>query len=167
MMWSSAARRPAEIPGIESMVGLFINTLPVRVQVRPQESLESMLVRLQEQQSRLIAYQYTGLSEIQRAVGLGELFDTLVVFENYPVDRSVLETRESGLSIQSAKGHNVTHYPLCLAVVPVTALVLNLQYRPDLFEQASVQRLCERLVRLLEAVAADAHQPIGAIQLLS
>src|SRR3982074_3453998 len=84
-----------------------------------------------------------------------------------PGDRALLETRDSGLRIQSAKGHNVTHYPLCLAVVPGTELLLNLQYRPDLFEQATVQRLCERLVRLLEAVAADPQQPIGAIQLLS
>ncbi|MDB6104870.1 MAG: non-ribosomal peptide synthetase, partial [Gammaproteobacteria bacterium] len=159
--------RSADIPGIESMVGLFINTLPVRVQVRPQDSLESMLVRLQEQQSRLIPHQHVALAEIQRAVGLGELFDTLVVFENYPVDRTVLERRESGLRIQSATGHNVTHYPLCLAVVPGTELALNLQYRPDLFERATVQRLCERLVRLLEALAADPHQPIGTLQLLS
>src|SRR5258708_518985 len=107
---------PTRIAGIESMGGLFINTLPVRVQVRPQESLESMLVRLQEQQSRLIAYQYTGLSEIQRAVGLGELFDTLVVFENYPIDRGVLEADDSGLHISSVENHDVTHYALCLAV---------------------------------------------------
>ncbi|HZD09371.1 MAG TPA: condensation domain-containing protein, partial [Candidatus Limnocylindrales bacterium] len=79
--------RPPEIPGIETMVGLFINTVPVRVQLHPGDSLIDVITRLQDQQSKLRAHEYLSLAEIQRVAGLGELFDTLVVFENYPLDR--------------------------------------------------------------------------------
>ena len=135
--------------------------------MNPRQSVREMLAELQDSQARLMAYQYVGLSEIQRAVGIGELFDTLVVFENYPIDPGVLESDASGLRISCVENHDVTHYPLCLAVIPGTQLQLRLQYRPDLLERATVERLCERLVRLLEAVASDPHQPIGAVQLLS
>ena len=83
----TVAGRPPEIAGIERMVGLFINTLPLRVRLPASKPLIALLKELQDDQSRLIAHQHLGLAEIQRLAGLGELFDTLAVFENYPVDR--------------------------------------------------------------------------------
>ncbi|NGO49520.1 non-ribosomal peptide synthetase, partial [Streptomyces sp. YC419] len=77
--------RPAEIPGIEQMVGLLINTVPVRVRLDPSQSLTELMARVQEEQSRLSDHQYLGLTDIQGLVGEGELFDTLYVFENYPI----------------------------------------------------------------------------------
>ncbi|QMV22160.1 hypothetical protein GQS52_10595 [Streptomyces sp. SCUT-3] len=83
---ATVSGRPPEIAGIESMVGLFINTLPVRVRLRDDESLAELFARVQDQ-SRLSAHQYTGLTDIRAAAGVtGELFDTLTVFENYPLD---------------------------------------------------------------------------------
>lgn len=76
--------RTPELAGVESMIGLFINTVPVRVTVAPGESLVAMLDRLQDEQSRLIAHQHMGLSDITRLTGLGDLFDTLIVSESYP-----------------------------------------------------------------------------------
>jgi non-ribosomal peptide synthetase component F len=81
----TVAGRPPELSGIERMVGLFINTLPLRVELAPGQSLLGLLEAVQDGQSRLMAHQHVGLAEIQRLAGLGELFDTLVVFENYPV----------------------------------------------------------------------------------
>ena len=82
----TVAGRPAEIAGIETMVGLFINTLPLRLKLPPAKPFVDLLKELQDSQSRLIAHQQLGLAEIQGLAGLGELFDTLTVFENYPVD---------------------------------------------------------------------------------
>ena len=155
------AGRAAEIPGIETMVGLFINTLPVRVRLRPAESLSELLTRLQDSQSELIAHQHLGLAEIQSLAGLGELFDTLVVFENYPVDRSALAQPVAGLALTSVEGHDATHYPLSLVAVPAERLRLRLQYRTDLFERSTVEAMGRRLAALLEAVVADPSQPIG------
>ena len=163
---TTVAGRAAEIPGIETMVGLFINTLPVRVRVRPAEPLSELLSRLQDSQSQLIAHQHLGLAEIQSLAGLGDLFDTLVVFENYPVDRSALAQPVAGLELTRVEGHDATHYPLSLMAVPAERLRLRLQYRSDLFARSSVEAMGRRLVVLLEAVVADPSQPIGRIELL-
>ena len=164
---TTVAGRAAEIPGIETMVGLFINTLPVRVRLRPAEALSELLTRLQDSQSELIAHQHLGLAEIQSLAGLGELFDTLVVFENYPVDRSALAQPVAGLALTSVEGRDATHYPLSLVAVPAERLRLRLQYRSDLFERSTVEAMGRRLAALLEAVVADPSQPIGRIELLA
>src|SRR5439155_16509507 len=78
----TVAGRPPEIAGIETMIGLFINTLPLRIRLPPVKPYLDVLKELQDSQSRLIGYQHLGLTDIQQLAGLGELFDTLVVFEN-------------------------------------------------------------------------------------
>ena len=86
----TVAGRPAELAGVEHMVGLFINTLPLRHAAAAAAAAVDLLRQTQDSQSRLMAHQHVGLAEIQQAAGLGELFDTLLVFENYPVDRAGL-----------------------------------------------------------------------------
>src|SRR5438445_11954950 len=97
---------------------------------------------------------------------LGELFDTLVVFESYPVDSTALHDLAQGLRVRNVGGFDVTHYPLCLAAVPGARLRLNLQYRPDLFEAAFVGALGRRLARLLETIALSLDRRVAAIDLL-
>src|SRR5262249_600991 len=104
----TVAGRPSEIVGIESMIGLFINTLPLRVKLSPGQPLLDLLKQVQDSQSRLMAYQHLGLSEIQQLAGLGELFDTLVVFENYPVDHSSLRTSAESVRLSQVRGHDAT-----------------------------------------------------------
>ena len=82
-----------------------------------------------------MAHQHLGLAEIQGLAGLGELFDTLVVFENYPVDRDGLAADAGGLRLGDVSGRDATHYPLSLAAMPGERLQLRLDYRPDLFER--------------------------------
>ena len=163
----TVAGRPPEITGIERMVGLFINTLPLRVKLPPSQPLIALLQQVQDSQSRLMAHQHLGLSEIQSITGLGELFDTLFVFENYPVDRDTLTAEIGGLRLTDIGGLDATHYPLSLAVAPGEQLRLRLSYRGDLLERATVEATAQRLVRLLEAAVADAAQPIGTLDILS
>ncbi|MEU7137797.1 condensation domain-containing protein, partial [Streptomyces sp. NPDC046261] len=150
---ATVSGRPPELPGIESMVGLFINTLPVRMKINPAETLTGLLSRFQEEQTRLINHQYIGLGEIQQLAGIGELFDTVMVFENYPFDPGALQTMPSGLQVAAVQGRDATHYPLALGVIPGKALHLRLDYRPDLFDKATIEEIVQRLVRLLEAIA--------------
>ena len=103
----TVAGRPPEIAGIESMVGLFINTLPLRVKLSPEQPLAALLSQLQDSQSRLIAHQHLGLAEIQSLAGLSELFDTLVVFENYPVDQAALAKAGNGLHSPTSPGRRL------------------------------------------------------------
>ncbi|WP_345098089.1 condensation domain-containing protein, partial [Planomonospora venezuelensis] len=158
--------RPAELPGVERMVGLFINTLPVRVRLRPDETLTGLLARIQAEQTDLLPHHHLGLAEIQRWHGSGALFDTMTVLENYPTDTAAAEVGD-GLRLTGAGGSDATHYPLALAVVPGGRLSLRLDHRPDVFPRAEALRLLNRLTRLLKAVAADPDLPLARLDLLS
>src|SRR4051812_49741913 len=162
----TVAGRPPEVAGIENMVGLFINTLPLRVQLAPGTALLELLRQVQASQSRLMEHQHLGLAEVQGLAGLGELFDTLVVFENYPVDHAGLSAAVGGLQLTDFRGLDATHYPLSLAAHPGERLQLQLSYRPDLFDRASVEAIAGRLVRLLEGAVADPERAIGRLDIL-
>ncbi|PLW72573.1 non-ribosomal peptide synthetase, partial [Streptomyces sp. DJ] len=153
---ATVSGRPPEIAGIESMVGLFINTLPVRVRLRDDESLAELFARVQDQQSRLSAHQYTGLTDIRAAAGVtGELFDTLTVFENYPLDPATTRLPGTGLEVLGVDGRDATHYPLTLVALPGRRLQLRLNHRADVIGTREAELLGGRLLRLLEAVAED------------
>ncbi|PHS03509.1 MAG: non-ribosomal peptide synthetase, partial [Blastopirellula sp.] len=160
--------RPAQLPGIERMVGLLINTLPLRLQLRRDESLEDLLRRVQDEQVALLPYHHLGLIDIQKLAGLGELFDTTIAFESYPIGQDTGVASPGSLRIKAAgnKGGDVTHYPLSLAAIPGRQLELKLAYRPDLFEQASVEAIGRRLVRLFEQIAVDPSVRLSQIDLL-
>src|SRR5258705_421480 len=98
---------------------------------------------------------------------MGELFDTLVVFENYPVEHSSLSAAAAGVRLCHVSGHDATHYPLSLMVAPGERLQLRLDYRADLFDRGSVEALGSRLVRLLEGAVAAPDVAIGRLELLS
>src|SRR5262245_37932985 len=164
---ATVAGRPPEIAGVENMVGLFINTLPLRVRLAADKPLLALLREVQEQQSQLTPYQHLGLVEIQELAGFGELFDTLTVFENYPLDRTSHSIDVNGLRLRSISGRDATHYPLSLMAVPGERLRLRLDYRGDLFDRSRMEVMAARFVRLLEAAVADPDRAIGRLDILT
>ncbi len=164
---ATVAGRPPEVARVESMIGLFINTLPVRARLRPEETVAAFLGRLQEEQSRLIPYQYLGLADLQQLLGLGELFDTSMVFENYPHGDAGPGELAPGVRLRSIEGTDAAHYALSLIVMPGEHLRMQLEYRPDLFGRPSAEKLGRWLAGLLEAVAADPRRRIGQLELLT
>ncbi|WP_344486885.1 amino acid adenylation domain-containing protein, partial [Streptomyces amakusaensis] len=171
MFGSTVSGRPPELAGVESMVGLFINTVPVRVRLDYGESLGDFLVRVQREQSELLDHQYLSLAEIQRiaGTGAGELFDTTTIFENYPLELNDIVPPESGLRLTGieTRGDGVTHYPLTLSIVPGDPIRVRLTYRPDSFERADVEDIMARFIRLLEAIADHPEERIGRLDTLS
>ncbi|KAA2254443.1 amino acid adenylation domain-containing protein [Solihabitans fulvus] len=164
---ATVSGRPPEVPGVEQMVGLFINTMPVRVRLDPAESLAGLLTRLQEQQSALMAHQHLGLADIGGLAGLGELFDTLLVFENYPLDPAALTLPGTGLRATGIDGRDATHYPLTVVAIPGPRLEIRLNYRADVLDRADVELLAQRLLSLLELAAADPDRPVGHVDVLT
>ncbi|MFD8336348.1 amino acid adenylation domain-containing protein [Streptomyces solisilvae] len=163
---TTVSGRPPEIPGVETMVGLFINTLPVRVRLDPAESLGQLLGRLQDQHTELMDHQHLGLTRIQGLAGVGTLFDTLVLFENYRVDSGTVESSLSGARVTGGSGRDATHYPLSLAMAPGPRMLLKVGYRPDVFDRATVASLVDRLTRFFEAVVEDPGQLVGRVDAL-
>ncbi|MEV7463438.1 amino acid adenylation domain-containing protein [Streptomyces rubiginosohelvolus] len=164
---ATVSGRPPEIEDVETMTGLFINTLPVRVDLRAGGTVRRALARLQAEQARLSAHQHLGLADIQRSSGTGELFDTLLVFENYFVDGEGLRRAErSGeLAVTGSEHTDATHYPLTLAVVPGGHLTL--EYRPDLFGPEQAAALMGRLVHLLAEVSSRPDTRVHRLQALA
>ncbi|MGZ9928641.1 amino acid adenylation domain-containing protein [Streptomyces sp. NC-S4] len=163
----TVAGRPEEIPGIESMVGLFITTVPVRLTARPWESVADLLRRFRDEQNALLAHHHLGLRLIQKQAGGGELFDTLVVIENYPVDPSARAPLADGVRVTGVEARDGTHFPLTLAVSLDERAELALEYRPDLFDARTVARVAERFTDLLDQVARDPGRPVGSLEPLT
>ncbi|MEU8988360.1 amino acid adenylation domain-containing protein, partial [Streptomyces sp. NPDC048558] len=153
----TVAGRPAEVPGVAEMAGLFVNTVPLRARPGSGRTLAEVARAVQDDQADLLAHQYLPLVEVQRAAGVAGLFDTLVAFQNYPVDRELLDAvaRESGLVAGAADVTDVNHYPLTLTAVPGERLTARLTCRPHLFDPAAAQVLLDRfhdtLARLADA----------------
>ncbi|MFF7334046.1 non-ribosomal peptide synthase/polyketide synthase [Streptomyces sp. NPDC008150] len=164
---ATVSGRPPELDGVESMIGLFINTVPVRVRVDDREPLSAFLDRLQDEQSRLIAHQHVGLADIQRRHGMGELFDTLVVFESYPDGGDPALGADDGLRTSVRDHSDATHYPFAWAVEPGEQLLLTAEFRSDLVTGATVDRVRAAMVRVFEAMTADPGLPLGRVDLLT
>ncbi|AUH39243.1 non-ribosomal peptide synthetase [Streptomyces sp. CMB-StM0423] len=161
---ATASGRPPELPGVESMVGLFINTLPVRVRLDGAQPVADMLAALQDRQSALVAHQHLGLPEVQRIAGSGGVFDTIVVYENYPLPPE--GAPDPGMfALRVAGGQEAAHYPLTLVAAPGEQMSFKLDYRSDLFDRAAARAVFERLVRVLEQIAADPAAPVGRIDM--
>ncbi|MFI9453762.1 non-ribosomal peptide synthase/polyketide synthase [Amycolatopsis sp. NPDC052450] len=162
---ATVAGRPPELAGVERMLGLFINTIPVRIVLDPAEKLGALLDRVQDEQSGLLAHQHFGLADIQRGAGLGELFDTLMVFESYPGADE--DETGAGLRGEIVRHDDSTHYPLTWAVEPGARLKLTAEYRSDLFDAGLPERLPAAMERVLAAMVSDVDAPVGRVDILT
>ncbi|OLR93668.1 hypothetical protein BJP25_15490 [Actinokineospora bangkokensis] len=164
---SVVSGRPADLPGVESMVGLFINTVPVRVPLDPADTLAEALSTLRKQQTEVLGHQHGRLADIQAATGLGELFDTLAVYENYPLDPEALKLPGTGLALTGVDVRDATHYPLVLVALPGDALRLRLDHRADLVDATTARALLDRVLRALTTIATTPEALVGSVDLLS
>ncbi|AUH39244.1 non-ribosomal peptide synthetase [Streptomyces sp. CMB-StM0423] len=160
---ATAAGRPPELPGVEAMVGLFINTLPVRVRLDPARPAVELLADLQRRQVGLMAHQHIGLPDVQKLAGPGATFDTLVVYENYPLTSAESDDPEA-LSIRFAgEPQDAGHYPLTLIAWPGEQLRAELFYRRDVCEPGRAETVTASFVRVLEQLVADPAAPVGRL----
>ncbi|NUP51102.1 MAG: amino acid adenylation domain-containing protein [Catenulispora sp.] len=161
---TSVSGRPPELPGIERAVGMFTNTVPVRVRLDPGESAARMLARLREEQTELLAYGHAGLAEIRRAAGPAATFDTTLLCANYPFDTAALDSLlGSELRLTAMDGDDGTHFPLRLAVLPGERIRLWLGYRPDVFCEAEAEGVLRDVARVFEDLAADPERVVDGL----
>ena len=156
--------RPPELAGAEEMVGLFINTLPVVDGVNPQQTVGAWLRELQDRNLALREFGSTPLYEIQRLAGRPgrPLFDSILVFENYPVD-SALTGKNQQIQVGETRIVETSNYPLFASVGVDESLRLVFNYQCKHFDEAQIARLQRAFVRLIEALSIDADRPVGMI----
>ncbi|MCZ1007017.1 amino acid adenylation domain-containing protein [Streptomyces lydicus] len=161
----TVAGRPAEVPGASEMAGLFVNTVPLRARPGSDRTLAEVARAVQDDQADLLAHQYLPLVEVQRAAGVAGLFDTVVAFQNYPVDLAALDAvaRESGLVVGDADVTDTNHYPLTLTAVPGERLTARLVCRPHLFTPTAAQSLLDRFGDTLARLANAPGTLVGAL----
>ncbi|HEU4323868.1 MAG TPA: amino acid adenylation domain-containing protein [Roseiflexaceae bacterium] len=160
----TVAGRPPELPGVESMVGLFINTLPVRVAVDPAQACGAWLEGIQRGQVELRQYEYTPLASAQRWSELPPrqpLFETNVVFENIPTADA--DRRRSRIQIGDVRSYIQNNFPLTLRGVPEEELALHLLYSTQRYSQAAADHLLGQLETLLGAIVARPDTPLAEL----
>ncbi|WP_395366318.1 amino acid adenylation domain-containing protein [Streptomyces sp. YH02] len=162
---TTVSGRTTEVAGLDSAVGLFINTVPARVTLHPEETLTELLRRVQDEHAALLDHQHLGLADIQRIAGGGELFDTLVVFENYPGG----DGQDAGEAlVTGAEVFDAVHYPLALVVEPAAeGLLLRFKHHAARLDQVAVAVLANRFTALLRTVVAEPDRLVARTDLLS
>ncbi|MBH4327054.1 non-ribosomal peptide synthase/polyketide synthase [Pseudomonas aeruginosa] len=164
---ATVAGRPAELAGIERQIGLFINTLPVVATPQPGMRLTDWLQEVQARSLALREQEHTPLFEIQRWAGLGEaLFDSLLVFENYPVAEALEKGSPGGVRFGPVSNHEQTNYPLTVALGVGDSLTLQYSYDRQAFSDAAVEQLDRHLLNLLEGFVDNAERTLVELSLL-
>ncbi|MCZ1007015.1 condensation domain-containing protein [Streptomyces lydicus] len=161
----TVAGRPAELPGAEDLVGLFINTVPLAVRLDPAESLDALAARLGREQSTLLDHHHVALGDIQRALGMGELFDTLLSFENYPLDLAAITAaaQDAGLALTGARVRDGSHYAISVVVEPGERMRLRVRHQPQLVSDRTALAAGAELLATLRAFAAAPATPLGRL----
>ncbi|WP_433260071.1 amino acid adenylation domain-containing protein [Actinosynnema sp. CS-041913] len=158
--------RPAEVAGVESMIGQLGGTIPVRVRCAPEESAARLLDQVHEESVALADHHHVGLPEIQRTTGVGDLFDTMLVMENFPLSSRQRTTLAPGLDLVGVDIIDATHYPLTVIVMPEDEISLGLGYQPHAFDEDTVRGFGRWLRNLLHEIVADPDRPIGRLRAL-
>ncbi|WP_215545185.1 non-ribosomal peptide synthetase [Amycolatopsis sp. CA-230715] len=164
---ATVSGRPADLPGSDRILGLFINTLPVRAEIVEDDGVAAWLRGLQEGQLESRQYEHVSLSQVQAwsEVPRGTaLFDSIVVFENFPYDEGA--AHRHGLRIEEYTGDEHTNFALALVAHTGPRLEFRLGYDPDLVDDGTITRLVDQWTTLLDAIADRAARTVRDLPVL-
>ncbi|WP_290059537.1 non-ribosomal peptide synthase/polyketide synthase [Amycolatopsis solani] len=163
---TTVSGRPESLPGVEAMIGMFINTVPTRVEVRSGQPVAEWLRELQAAQAEARRHDFLALSQVQAFAGVPSgtaLFDSVVVFENYPIE----DSGQDGVRVVDVDSLDTTSFALNLTAYLHDRLGLELSYDPRLFDAATAERLAGQLAGLVRAFAADPESRLGSLSSLT
>ncbi|HLO02126.1 MAG TPA: amino acid adenylation domain-containing protein [Symbiobacteriaceae bacterium] len=165
---ATVAGRPAELPDVESIVGVFINTLPVRLRIPTATRLIDWLQQVQAQQAELRQFEYTPLVQVQgwsQVPRSQPLFESLLLVENYPMPSG--RAGQSDVQLQNVRTVERTNYPLTVMIVPGTQLWVRLIYDRHRYAATAIGQLARHLESILQAMATNPEQSVMDVALLS
>ena len=146
--------RPSEVHDIEEMVGLFINTLPVRIKYNEEQDLEDLMVEVQNQFIEIEEHSYYALSDIQNENNGGsEFFDHIIVFENYPISERISE--RSKYRVSDLKVFEQAHYGLTVIVIPGDELEVTLKYDIERYDKETINQVAVHLKEILNFIVSN------------
>ncbi|MEL6496506.1 MAG: amino acid adenylation domain-containing protein [Cyanobacteria bacterium J06623_7] len=166
---ATTSGRPANLANAQMMVGLFINTLPVRVQIDSAQLLTDWLQQLQSKQTARQEHEYISLIDIHRVSDFPQdtaLFQSIVVFENYPVESRLKQSLDV-LDIRNIQTSEQTNYPLTLYAAVNSQLSFKLLYNSQLFDRQLINNFLQHLKTLLINIASNPQQRVGELDILT
>ena len=163
---TAVSGRAADLAGADSMVGLLINTVPVRANMGAATTVADLLAQLQRDHADTLEHEHLALTEIHHVAGHDQLFDTLFLYESYPIDAGALSGVQE-LAVTGFSSREYNHYPLSVMVLPGHELGLRVEFDTSVFDTADIEALVERLQRLLVSMTADPTARLSAIDLLA
>ncbi len=161
--------RPAEIQGIEEIVGLFINTIPLRVQVSSTEKVSTLLQRLQDDLQIRQQYENTSLVDIHKYSKLKNqnyLFDSILTIENYPLSQRV-KTEESGLKVNSYSLLEQTNYDLAVEINTYENITISMMYNQERYDSTTIHRILDHFQNILTTIIQNVEVTVGQIVIVS
>ena len=171
VMGVTVSGRTAPLDGIEEMVGLLINTLPLRVEVREEQEVEEYLRQVQRRQARVMDYEYSPLMKVQgwSEVGPGRrLFETIVVVQNYPsVGAAIQQRAGKEMRIEEVRGREKVNYPLMVMAAAGKQMTIRVSYDERRYEEVEIERVTDEMKQVMEWMAEGSGRPIGEVVLLS
>ncbi|TWC63658.1 non-ribosomal peptide synthetase, partial [Herbaspirillum sp. SJZ099] len=162
---ATVAGRPSELEGAEDLLGLFINTVPIVIRLQPEMTVQTLLQTLQASNLAVREFDGTPLYDIQAWAGRAgqSLFDSILVFENYPLDLALQAEQQQGLRLEVLHNREETHYPLTLIATLTERLQLEWRYDAALIAPASAQALRQLTESLLLQLAGHLHRPLAEL----
>ena len=164
---TTVSGRPADLPGSENMIGLFINTLPFRAEVSPRLPFISWAARVQEQHAEMRGYEYCSEGQIHgwsEMPASAPLYESVLVFQNYPFDRSGAGPADSPLQIEQVRSSGArTEHALTLLVTAASEVVLHAVYNRARLSAQGASRALGHLASLLTGIEAAPDRPVSAL----
>lgn len=161
--------RPDELSGVETMVGLFINTVPLRVRLDPRKTVGAQCVALQRESAALRDHSYLGHAELRSLAGIGEMFDTLLVYENFPPGAVVgaTEFAANGATFRPATLESVSHFPVTIAVhMNAGELTVLVEVLDGALGTMAPEGLGGRLLATLQRLLDNWDRPLREVDVL-
>ncbi|MEE6165701.1 amino acid adenylation domain-containing protein [Mycolicibacterium sp. 120322] len=162
---TAVSGRPAELAGSESIVGLMINTVPVRARTTATTTVADLLDQLQRHHNDTIEHEHLALNEIHHVSGHEQLFDTLFLYESYPIDTSAFAGVHE-LAVTEFNNREYNHYPLSVMALPGHELGLRVEFDADAFDVATIEALVERFQRVLETMTVDPTRRLSSMDVV-
>ncbi|WP_407937580.1 amino acid adenylation domain-containing protein [Mycolicibacterium novocastrense] len=162
---TAVSGRPADLAGAEAMVGLMINTVPIRADMSASATVADLLEQLQRHHNDTLDHEHLALTEIHHAAGHDALFDTLFLYESYPIDTSALSGLQE-LAVTEFTNREYNHYPLSVMALPGHELGLRVEYDTTVFDTADIDAMIERFQRILATTTTDPSQQLATIDTL-
>lgn len=163
--------RPSEIRGIENTLGLFINTIPVRVMCDGNRLFSELIVEMQKSALKADEYSYYSLAQIQSESSLkNNLINHILIFENYPVERAIFDADNSGTKsfvIKNFEFFEQTNYDFNVVFLPGTDFIIKFVYNAAVYDIKDVENIKEHFMNLTINIAKGSEVTIGNLDLIS